>query len=94
MKDYVCNISCPTVCSVELPFTSFQFNEDIFQLQTQALYDQHCTGIEESDVGISAKYGINSRSIHNQSRYFHIIGGLPRDAMHDVLEGLLQYEIE
>ena len=29
-----------------------------------------------------------------QSRYFHVIGGLPGDAMHDVLEGCLQYEVK
>ena len=26
-----------------------------------------------------------------QSRYYHVIGGLPPDAMHDILEGVLQY---
>ena len=26
-----------------------------------------------------------------QSRYFHVVGGLPPDAMHDILEGVLQY---
>ena len=51
-----------------------------------------CTEIENSAVDISAQFGINFRSILNQSRYFHVIGGLPGDAMHDVLEGLLQYE--
>ena len=27
----------------------------------------------------------------NNSRYYHVVGGLPADAMHDVLEGVLQY---
>lgn len=35
---------------------------------------------------------MNFTSALCQSRYFHIIGGLPGDAMHDVLEGCLQYE--
>lgn len=28
----------------------------------------------------------------HRSHYFHVIGGLPADAMHDILEGVLQYE--
>ena len=36
-------------------------------------------------------YGINKRSCLTQSRYFHVIGGLPPDAMYDILEGVLQY---
>ena len=58
------------------------------------MYDQQCIAIETSDVNISSHFGINVRSILNQSRYFHVIEGLPGDAMHDVLEGLLQYEVE
>ncbi len=36
-------------------------------------------------------YGLNRRSGLNNSRYYHVVGGLPADAMHDVLEGVLQY---
>ena len=38
-------------------------------------------------------YGINCRSILNNSRYYHVIGGLPPDAMHDIL-GVLHYTIK
>ena len=31
------------------------------------------------------------RSILPESRYYHVVGGLPPDAMHDILEGVLQY---
>lgn len=68
-----------------------QFNEDDFQLRTRGGYN-NCTSIENSDADITGVYGINHRSILNQSRYFHVVGGLPGDAMHDVLEGVLQYE--
>ena len=30
----------------------------------------------------------------NQSRYYHVVGGMPGDCMHDVLEGVLQYEVK
>lgn len=52
------------------------------------MYDQQCIAIETSDVDISSHFGINVWSILNQSCYFH------GDAMHDVLEGLLQYEVK
>lgn len=61
-------------------------------MRTPHGYDNNCTAIENSAVDISSVYGINHRSILNQSRYFHVIGGLPGDAMHDVLEGVLRYE--
>ena len=68
--------------------------EDDFQLRTKEMYDQQCTAIENSVIDISSQFGINLRSALNQSRYFHVIEGLPGDAMHDVLEGLLQYEVK
>ena len=36
----------------------------------------------------------NRRSILNKSRFFHVVGGLPTDAMHDILEGVLHYEMK
>jgi Mg2+/Co2+ transporter CorC len=36
-------------------------------------------------------YGLNRRSVLNKSRFYHVVGGLPPDAMHDILEGVLQY---
>jgi hypothetical protein len=48
--------------------------------------------MENSEEDISSQFGICHSSILNKSRYFHVVGGLPGDAMHDVLEGLLQYE--
>lgn len=38
-------------------------------------------------------YGLNHRSILNNSRYYHVVGGLPANAIHDVLEGVLHYTI-
>jgi len=39
-------------------------------------------------------YGIKSRSVLNKSRYYHVVGGLPPDAMHDILEGVLHYSVK
>lgn len=42
----------------------------------------------------SKAYGINRRSVLNESHYYHVVGGLPPDVMHDILEGVLQYEVK
>ena len=41
---------------------------------------------------IATTYGIVRDSILNQSQFFHVIEGLAPDIMHNVLEGVLQYE--
>ena len=42
----------------------------------------------------SRTYGINRNSILSGSVFYHVVGGLPPDVMHDILEGVLHYEIE
>ena len=65
--------------------------EKHFVLRTSQTHDDHCVEIED-DPSLSSSYGVNFVSFLYQSRYFHVIGGLPGDAMHDVLEVCLQYE--
>jgi len=44
---------------------------------------------------MSKEYGINCRSALNDLKYFHVCNGsLIPDIMHDVLEGVLQYEVK
>ena len=43
---------------------------------------------------IATTYGLNRDSILNTLSYFHVTEGLPPDIMHDVLEGVLQYEVK
>lgn len=68
-----------------------QFREAQFILRTKAGHNYQCDNIER-EPGSGIIYGINRRSSLCNSRYFHVIGGLPADAMHDILEGVLQYE--
>jgi len=56
------------------------------------MYNDQCRHIQNSDIDVTSQYGICQPSILNQSRYYHVIGSLPGDAMHDILEGVLQYE--
>lgn len=70
---------------------SFQFREKDFTLRTKAGHLHQCQQIEENrDLG--KVYGANRLSILCKSRYFSVIDGLPGDVMHDLLEGVLQYE--
>lgn len=55
-------------------------------------YNNNCTSIELSDADVTGVYGINHRSILNQSRYLYEVEGFLGDTMHNVLEGVLQYE--
>ena len=61
-------------------------------MRSKEAYDLQC-GRLESDHFKKA-YGLNHKSVLNRSRYFYEVGGLPADAMHDILEGVLQYTIK
>ena len=68
--------------------------EKDFQLRDKTTHEQYCRSIEEDSSGAASKeYGINRNSILNKLTYFHVCDGsmLP-DIMHDILEGVLQYE--
>lgn len=69
-----------------------QATEDHCELRSPALHDQHCEEIV-ADPSKSVEYGVNSNSILNDLKYFHVCSGaLVPDIMHDILEGALQYE--
>jgi len=52
--------------------------------------------VEKDKSGeVSKEFGINCNSILNELHYFHVCdGSLHPDIMHDVLEGVLQYEVK
>ena len=45
----------------------------------------------DQDNELSKTYGVCRRSVLCNSQYFHVVDSLPGDAMHDILEGVLQY---
>ena len=63
-------------------------------MRTKENYDDNCDEISAFGDYFSKTYGINRRSILNESKYFHVVGCLPTDAMHDILEGTLHYEMK
>ena len=72
------------------------YKESDFELRTPEMYDDHCSLVEGDSRGThSREYGINRCSILNQLRYFSVVSGaLVPDVMHDLLEGVLQYEVK
>lgn len=59
-------------------------------LRTREEHETHCVELDEES---SVKYDINWRSILIYLKHFdNCNGGLLPDVMHNVLEGLLQYE--
>jgi len=73
-----------------------QFHEKQFELQNKGSHEEHCSLLEMDTSGETSKeYGINRNSILNQLSYFHVCdGSLLPDVMHDILEGVLQYEVK
>ena len=39
-------------------------------------------------------HGFNNQSVLNDSRYYYVVGGLPPDDMHDILEEVLPYTVK
>ena len=59
-------------------------------------HSHHIAKMSNKDLvsTIATTYGINRDSVLNTLAYFYITEGLPPDIMHDVLEGVLQYEVK
>ena len=64
-----------------------QFLEKYFNLRTKAGHNHHCRQIELNPE-LSIAYGVKRKSILCDSQYFMLLMA----PMHDVLEGVLQYE--
>ena len=78
-------------CITQQCLVVFQFVEKWFTLRTRTGHNHQCEMVER-DIEFGKMYGINRRSILCNSKYFHVVDGLPGDAMHDILEGVLQYK--
>ncbi len=66
-----------------------------FLPRTKKDHDEHCASLLVSELKehFSWLYGLNNSSIFNSLKYFHVIGGLAPDIMHDVLEGIIPLQI-
>ena len=77
-------------------FHALQFHEKQFVLRSEESHNSQCSRVEKDESGVASKeYGINRNSILNQLSYYHVCNGsLLPDIMHDILEGVLQYEVK
>ena len=73
-------------------FKSKQFVEDSFELRSITTHMEHLEAIED-DPSQSREFGVNHESLLMEIEYFDICNGvLISDVMHDLFEGVLQYE--
>ena len=68
----------------------------MFELRTLSKHLDYCYQLENGDyTQLSKEFGINHRSSLLSLKYVDICSGiLVPDVMHDVLEGVLQYEMK
>lgn len=76
--------------------TSSQVQENIkvvdFVLRTPDNYERHAKAVA-IDNSLSSVYGIKFMSPLNEIPEFHVARGLPPDVMHDLLEGVVPFEL-
>ena len=61
-------------------------------LRTEKEYDQQAALVAKYP-DMSKMFGIKKCSPLNDLRYFHVVSGLPPNSMHDILEGVVGYEL-
>lgn len=77
-----------------IPSSEIQTNFDVasFHMRTPQMYNDQANAVELG-TSPSSEFGIKMNSPLNEIPDFHVITGLPPDAMHDILEGVLGYEV-
>lgn len=84
-------------CSVTFENIQKLFREDPSLLRDEKTHDEQCAQVQTSrgkNATLSTRFGVNSASPLNELKSFHVIGGMPPDCLHDVLEGFLAFTIK
>ena len=92
ITESVCNILLFVVSITVVYIFAFQYYSEDFQSRTRITHANHCSILEANPEYFATTYGIQRDSILNESKLFHVTEGLPMDAMHDLHEGVVQYE--
>lgn len=72
-----------------------KFTEQQFVLRSKEEHEKQCVEVEHDTTGQKSKeYGINRRSVFCDLEHFDVCSCLLPDIMHDMLEGVLQYEVK
>lgn len=76
-------------------YSQTHFREDDFALRDRISHAQQCSLLNSSDrLRLSVEYGINRQSSLDSLVYFSVVDSLPHDIMHDLLEGVMPYELK
>ncbi|XP_065891557.1 uncharacterized protein [Dysidea avara] len=79
-------------CYITLGEIAHVFHEDQCDIRTPEQHKEECKQLKK-DHSLSKEFGINRKSALDKLKYFKVASGaLVPDIMHDVLEGVLQYE--
>ena len=62
-------------------------------LRGKDMFDMHCQSLKEN-LQLKSLYGLKRNSALNSLQYFHVCHNYSFDIMHDLLEGVAQYEIK
>jgi len=83
------------LCLTEKDDIQLVHNEDDFRvvLRDRSIYDQHCSELE-SDPQLKSTHGLKRSSTLNSLQYFHVCHNYSLDVMHDLLEGVVQFEMK
>ncbi|XP_048042264.1 uncharacterized protein LOC125265811 isoform X1 [Megalobrama amblycephala] len=82
-------------CLVDKKTSQSIFSEDNTNvvLRNKALQEQHYADLL-ADPNITSSFGVKRTCLLNDLQYFHICDNYAPDIMHDILEGVGQYEIK
>ena len=80
-----CRYCLATDCDIQS-----HFSDCLLEYRTKENHILHCQRLNTNYAEHFQKlYGINFDSVLNELQYFHVIGGMVPDVLHDVLEGVL-----
>ncbi|RVE61678.1 hypothetical protein OJAV_G00174850 [Oryzias javanicus] len=83
------------LCLIEKDDCQTVYNEDDPKviIRGKHVFDMHCQSLKEN-VNLKSLYGLKRNSSLNSLQYFHVSSNYSFDIMHDLLEGVAQYEIK
>ncbi|XP_055715103.1 uncharacterized protein LOC129809293 [Phlebotomus papatasi] len=84
-SDYFCRI-----CLCKLDEIQYKFREEDFSMRTKETYENDVSKLGNNSDHIR---GVRENSLFNDLQYFHVVKNPSIDIMHDVLEGVAQYEL-
>jgi len=61
--------------------------------RTKNIYAEHCSALRENPMLVTT-FGVKKTCLLNTLRFFHISDNYAVDIMHDLLEGVVQYELK